>query len=664
MKLPLFLLSLKFRLVAVVVATGLLSAAGTSALLLRATEAELRSQLLVMDLDEAERTAELLGGKLDILKRTLAAVARLSPAAAWADPAAMTQFLLDKPALNILFDGLFAIAPDGSALVRLDAGKPAQELPNVADRAYFQQAMQTDQMVLSDPLRGKVTQQGLVILAMPVIAPDGARLGVLAGVVRLRSSSLFSEGNVHSRSEGTINLVVDRRGAVLAHPDTTRLLTPAAEQAGIASVIQRWRDDGSPIDLDGRAALSEGHLVTIAGIPSSDWLHVRVTPEAVAMKPLQAANRAAWRAAGVAGALAALVAGCFSWLSVRPITRLRDRALGLAEGKDDADHSGQPWHHGRNELGDMGRAFEQLLVERRRQQSELTALFQQVESVLDHADVGIALTVHSRFARVSRRLCQTLRCERAELLGRATSMLHASEAAYQAFSDRARPAFMAHGAFECEVELIKLDGQAFWARMRGRAIAPGDLSAGTIWVVEDVTEVRTQRESLSYSASHDGLTGLLNRAAFEALLEAAVADAREHPFCALFIDLDRFKLVNDTGGHAAGDALLCGVAAALGHCLRRNDVVARLGGDEFAVLLPDCPGGKGKQIGEALRAAVEAYALDWQGKTHQVGASIGLTIGTGHHASAADVLRDADTQCYAAKREGRNRLAFMKEPVA
>ena len=352
MKLPLFLLSLKFRLVAVVVATGLLSAAGTSALLLRATDTELRSQLLVMDRDEAERTAELLGGKLEILKRTLAAVARLSPAAAWADPAAMTQFLLDKPALNILFDGLFAIAPDGSTLVRLDAGKPAQELPNVADRAYFQQAMQTDQLVLSDPLRGKVTQQGMVILAMPVIAPDGARLGVLAGVVRLRSSSLFSEGNVHSRSEGTINLVVDRRGAVLAHPDTTRLLTPAAEQAGVANLIQRWRDDGSPIDLDGRAALSEGHLVTIAGIPNSDWLHVRVTPEAVAMKPLQAAHRAAWRAAGAAGALAALVAGCFSWLSVRPITRLRDRALSQAEGKDDAHHSGQPWHHGRNELGD------------------------------------------------------------------------------------------------------------------------------------------------------------------------------------------------------------------------------------------------------------------------------------------------------------------------
>ena len=145
-----------------------------------------------------------------------------------------------------------------------------------------------------------------------------------------------------------------------------------------------------------------------------------------------------------------------------------------------------------------------------------------------------------------------------------------------------------------------------------------------------------------------------------------MADAGEHPFCALFIDLDRFKLVNDTAGHAAGDALLRGVAAALGHCLRRNDVVARLGGDEFAVLLPRCPGVQGKLIGEKLRAAVEAYALDWQGSTHQVGASIGLTVGTGQHASAAMVLRDADTQCYAAKRGGRNQLAFVEveEPVA
>lgn len=660
MRLPAFLVSLKFRLVAVVVATGLLTAAGTSSLLLDTTDDALRSQLLSMDREDAERTAELLGGKLETLKAALAAVAAQTRASTWADRETMERFLIDKPALHTLFDGVLAVATDGSTLVRMEHGKPTPERPNIADRAYFQQAMRTDQPVVSEPLIGKVSKRAQVVMAVPVLGDDGTRLGVVAGVVRLQSNSLFSDSRGRSRSDGTLNLVVDRRGVLLAHPDPARLLTQAEEHAGLARVIKRWRDDGSPIDLDARGELSEGHLVAIAGIPLSDWLHLRVTPEALAMKPLQAAHRQAWRAAAIAGALAALLAGGLGWWSVRPIARLRRRALRLTANKDDGTET---WLHGRDELGDMGRAFEQLLAERHGRQAELRALLLQVESVLDHAEVGIALSVNSRFARVSRRFCHVFRCDRADMLGQPTRMLHASDTAYDAFAERKRAGFTAQGVFECEIELVRRDGQSFWARMRGRAIAPGDPSAGTIWVVEDVTETRTQRESLAWSASHDALTGLLNRAAFEARLEATVADEREHPYCTLFIDLDRFKQVNDSAGHAAGDALLRGVATALVGCLRSNDVVARLGGDEFAVLLQKCPIPQGQLIGEKLRAAVEAYALEWQGVTHSVGASVGLASSSSTHASAAEVLREADAYCYAAKRAGRNRVACVAEPV-
>ena len=659
--LPPWLTSLKFRLVAVVVATGMLTAVGTSSLIMRTTGTELRAQLLVADRDEAERTADLLGGKIDTLVRSLSAVAERSADWAWIDQAAMEQYLLDKAALSALFDGVLAITPDGANLARIDAGRVSTERPNVADRAYFKQAMLGDQPVISEPLRGKVTGAPLVVVAVPVIAADGTRRGVLTGIVRLQSHSLFSAGSVQNRAVSTINIVIDRQGVVLAHPDTTQLLSQASALPGAAATIQRWRDDGSPIDLDGKAALTEGNLVTIAGIPGSDWLLVRVTPEAAALQPLEAARSAAWRAAALTGALAALVAGALAVWSVRPIERLRQRALRLAAGDD---HDPSPWRHGNDEVGDMGRAFEHLLAERRQQQAQSQALLLQVESVLDHADVGIALTVDGRFVRVSRQLCEVFACQPGDLLGQSSTEIHANQAAYLAFSDRARPALTVQGEFECEVELVRRNGDAFWARMRGRAVVPGDRTAGTIWVVEDVTAERETRASLTRAAHHDALTGLLNRAAFETRLQATVTDPREHPFCALFIDLDRFKQVNDTAGHAAGDALLRGVSAALAGCLRRNDVVARLGGDEFAVLLPRCPVSQGLLIGEKLRAAVEAYSLDWHGQPHQVGASIGLTLGTGQHTSAAEVLRLADASCYSAKRSGRNQLAFVEEPVA
>jgi diguanylate cyclase len=284
-------------------------------------------------------------------------------------------------------------------------------------------------------------------------------------------------------------------------------------------------------------------------------------------------------------------------------------------------------------------------------------MLHQLEAVLDHAEVGIALTRNGHFELVSRQFCRIFRSEKQHLIGQATRLIHASDEAYQALSERARPAFMEHGAFDGELELIRRSGQTFWAHMRGRAVVAGDRSQGTIWIIEDVTEVREQRERLAWTSSHDSLTGLANRPAFEVLLERATARAAEAPFCALFIDLDRFKHVNDTGGHAAGDALLRDVASELAAQVRKSDTVARLGGDEFAVLLSDCPLGQAELIAEKLRAAVVAYELLWEGQRFGVGASIGLVPVDASYATAADVLRAADAACYAAKKQGRNCVA-------
>jgi diguanylate cyclase (GGDEF)-like protein len=214
--------------------------------------------------------------------------------------------------------------------------------------------------------------------------------------------------------------------------------------------------------------------------------------------------------------------------------------------------------------------------------------------------------------------------------------------------------FRASGSFDGEARLAHADGRVFWGRLRGRAVRPGDVGAGTIWIIEDITHAREEHEKLAWAAEHDALTGLVNRGGFEIRLKRA-HDEREG-FCALFVDLDRFKQVNDTAGHAAGDRMLADLARLIGEPVRDSDTVARLGGDEFALLLPGCPPARAMAIADQIRVHVEAYRLHWDGVAHGVGASIGVVHDDGAFETSADVIEAADAACYAAKRSGRNRV--------
>lgn len=166
---------------------------------------------------------------------------------------------------------------------------------------------------------------------------------------------------------------------------------------------------------------------------------------------------------------------------------------------------------------------------------------------------------------------------------------------------------------------------------------------------------RRIEDELSWNAAHDDLTGLPNRRSFEFELGAAMADATR-PISLMFLDLDQFKLVNDSGGHAAGDDLLRRVARTLPSQLREGDVFARLGGDEFGVILKNCPASRGNAMAQRLRQAVEEIDFVWEGQPHRVSASIGLVQLEGATLSLVEAMRAADLACYIAKEQGRNRV--------
>ncbi|MGI9329274.1 MAG: GGDEF domain-containing protein [Gammaproteobacteria bacterium] len=168
-------------------------------------------------------------------------------------------------------------------------------------------------------------------------------------------------------------------------------------------------------------------------------------------------------------------------------------------------------------------------------------------------------------------------------------------------------------------------------------------------------------KALHHQATHDSLVELINHGEFQRRLERLTNNAREHApeFCLVFIDLDLFKLVNDTGGHAAGDALLRKVANILRAHTRARDTAARIGGDEFALLLEACPAERALEIAEHVRRDIANLRLEFEGRVYQIGASIGVTYGRCGAHSASSVLKAADAACYAAKEGGRNRVRLL-----
>lgn len=187
---------------------------------------------------------------------------------------------------------------------------------------------------------------------------------------------------------------------------------------------------------------------------------------------------------------------------------------------------------------------------------------------------------------------------------------------------------------------------------------------GAIMVFHDVSQERQLHHKLSYHAAHDSLTGLINRREFEALVSKALARSNDEPDfqgALLYLDLDQFKVVNDTCGHAAGDQLLRQLAEVLRSRVRASDVIARLGGDEFAVLLQDCSISKAISVGEDLREAISEYRFRWRDGQMAVGVSIGVAGIDESRTSVASLLSASDVACYVAKDQGRNRIHVYQE---
>ncbi len=646
--------SVKFRLSLTGVLLIALSVATTVHLVLQEVGSRTEEVALDLSLAQTRKLAKMIGSRLVGLQLTLRAAAGTLPADRIGEPADMREWLEHQSVMGSMLDTLMVTDAQGRVQAWRDSrGTRTPEL-NIRDRDYFRQTLEQGRPVVSQPMQGRMSDEPIMVVTMPVRDAQGRVVGLLGGSIRLWSNGLMPDVTAADPDDAGVLVITDTLGRVLSHEDRRWLMRDAAEDPALAPGMAHWVRSGRPVEPAGFSLQAGGRIVSMAGVPDAEWMVVRSAPADLVL----GGQRAGQRRALVIGSAVALGGGLVLLLVTHyllaPLRRLQQRALRMRDG-DLAD--GQGWPRAVGEIGQLSRVLRQTLRERSTAAAANRELLSKLTALMAHAPLGIAFSQARRLDVVNGAFERLLGYGPGELQGRSATVLYPSVADAEALSLRIVTSFRAGLPFDEEVLMVRRDGSQFWGRLFGAPVHWGENDSSTVWTLEDVSVARGQREALSWVSTHDALTELVNRREFERLLAERLARPGPEPSCALFIDLDHFKTVNDTAGHAAGDRVLTDVAQRLQEQVRTTDTVARLGGDEFAVLLSACSRADALRIAENMRAAIEAYRLRWQDRWLQVGASIGIVKLTGDLPDLKTVMAAADAACYDAKRAGRNRVA-------
>ena len=301
--------------------------------------------------------------------------------------------------------------------------------------------------------------------------------------------------------------------------------------------------------------------------------------------------------------------------------------------------------------------FISILYRTQHKLSESEALFR---STMEHSSVGMALvSTEGYWFMVNDAFCKMLEYSKEEL-----EKLSAIDITFP--DDRADTVAILKqlktgkiNVYVKDKRYVSKTGKIVWVHLSVSAVHNKDNSPKYyVGHIEDITQTKLLQNQVSYQASHDALTGLLNRSEFESALVLAVHDFKvkgiQHILC--YLDLDFFKIINDSAGHAAGDALLQEIAGLLLQRLRKTDVLARLGGDEFGILILNNSLATGKEICQQFIDQINSVRFAWNNKIYRIGVSIGMILMSDVTLSASQLLSDADVACYTAKANGRNQI--------
>lgn len=656
------------RFMLVTVLAVLLAGALAAWTVSRAAGEQAMHRLVSQQTDEVEVVARLLASKIEQSQKVLSTVAEGIQPVMLDSPSSLGWLLQQGLPAVRFFDAMQVVRQDGTVAINLQSGRlDSGSNLDPAERDSLRRTMLEGKPLVSGLIGGRPSE-ARVMFTLPLHREEGTVVGAVSGVLRLQSQGLLPPTmSLPARKDSRL-LVFTRDGTILSHPDPARVMGSVRDEPGLSEVFARSRDKEQPVM--GRAFTERlpGHVVSLAGMPMTQWTVARVSDAQALLAPLQGAQRrAGWLAAALIGAAALLAVACMAWLA-QPLARLCHRATRLGLRAPGA-HEDDAWPQGAGEVDALVLACRGLLDERSSTQLQAGLLRGQLQSILDHAPTGIIITRGERLDVVGLQAGRMLGYEPSQLKGRLARMLYVSDAEYEHLKRRVRAEFAAHGTFDGDVCFLRQDGSAVWARVLGRSVRSIPGGAGTVWMLEDLTAAREARRRENWADGLDSLTQLANRDAFSQRLHALLADRAARPDAVpahpgeeagegvvLFLDLDHFTVVNAIAGHDAGDDVLRHVGRLIETQVRPVGWAARLGGDEFAVVLPGCPLARGLAIAEQLCAAVRAWEPSYQGRSYTLGVSIGLVPLSSGVYDVTAVLHAADMACYEAKRAGRGRV--------
>ena len=602
--------------------------------------------------------AVFIDEELDAKRNVLRVIADSLAASGAHDGASLQRFLSAQTVLGKEFYTAGLVATDGALLASLSPFKPQTGM-NLKGRSYFEQTLATKSSVISAPLNGSISGMPLVVVTQPVFDAQGGVRYVLAASVNLRQPDFLGRLGALKPGTGGYLYIMTSDGIIVEHPDKTRIMQHI-EAHGPLSIPTRRAMHGYEGWLTGTTTSGVDALFAYHRIASTGWILASVYPMRDAFAPLHAIRSKILLAA----VLLAVLAGVAGWRVVlrllQPLERLRRQVhqirrqrLGIEALQIER----------RDEIGDLSRDFYSLVAEREMAEAQTRDSERRLKLLTDHVPVVIVyIDAEHRYQYVNATFekwfgqsgkdsqAQPMR----EVLG---------DEAYQL---RAAYLLRAFAGEEVEFEFgLGGDGNAGSRAFQTSYVPDVDESgkvAGVYGLTHEITKVKAVHTALQFAAATDTLTGIANRRRFDEqlLLSMQRTRATRAPMALAYLDIDRFKGINDSLGHQAGDEVLKEFAARLAGSVRASDLVARLAGDEFVIIFDGVnSAAEVRQIGAKIIDAIRVpFAL--ASGALPVTASIGIAIFRDGPLTPEQLLHLADQALYEAKGQGRDGVALIE----
>ncbi|MCC5857108.1 MAG: EAL domain-containing protein [Ectothiorhodospiraceae bacterium] len=574
------------------------------------------------------------------------------------DPARLQAHLRTQQGTLSLFSALIAVTPE--LVVAADLPQvPGRIGTDVSTLPHLEALRATGRPVISDPFPGRVVDRPLVAMSVPVFDADGEIIAAVSGTIDLLSEDLL--GALSARAYG-------QRGYFVLTTRDRLTLVGGAERAPLDIYLPPGENPLYDRALLGQVSTGiasvhtdQPKLMHFRPVHTTDWIIGAIMPTEEAFAAVVESRRTAVIMLLGSAALVGFIVWATIRRSLRPLFALRDDIV--------AKHAGTTWahqpDHGKDEISEIARGFDQVFDELLHSQNESRALASEVKSILDACPVGIAIMQDATITSHNPAFERIFAIPASGIAGQTADALHTIAEEYRSSLEQSNGTARERHTLVVEKKLVRDNGEPFWGRVYIHPLDPLDTDKGLVVVVENINERKQNEERIRYLAEHDPLTGLPNRVLFNDRLEQAISRARRQGglVSLMFVDVDRFKNINDSLGHQVGDQLLVQVADRIRENLRDSDTVGRPGGDEFALLLPDLPNARAAaKVAEKL---LERLAHPYSLKGHQlvVTASIGIALFPDDGTDLITLAANADAAMYFSKDAGRNTYHFFRSEM-